>query len=120
MAFIQYLTIAGINLPLPNSYDIVLSDVEADSSGQTEAGTIQRDVVRTGIVSISVSFSVTARWLSIFSGYAKRDKLNVKYFDTISLEQKEAEMYITEFRARLEKDTSYKSLWSVSFSLNEL
>lgn len=119
MAFIQYLKFDDIDLPLPDSYDIGLSDVEADTSGETEAGTTQRDVVRTGVVSISVSFSVSPRWLSIFSAYAKKDKIAVTYFDTETLEAKQTEMYISGYKAKLEKDTSYKGLWSVSFSLDE-
>lgn len=31
---------------MPASYDMSLTDVEADSDGTTEAGTTQRDVVR--------------------------------------------------------------------------
>lgn len=41
MAFIQYLRFEGVNLPLPDSYEVSLNDVEADSGGETEAGTIQ-------------------------------------------------------------------------------
>jgi hypothetical protein len=48
MAFTDYLKISGTPLPLPDSYDLSLSDVEADTGGETEAGTTQRDVVRTG------------------------------------------------------------------------
>ena len=61
MAFFQYLVFDGENLPLPDSYEVELEDVEADSGGETEAGTTQRDVVRHGVVSIPVSFSVTAK-----------------------------------------------------------
>lgn len=43
MAFIQYLNFNSTVLPLPDSYDLDLSDVEADSSCETEAGTTQRD-----------------------------------------------------------------------------
>ena len=43
----------------------------------------------------------------------------MKYFDTEELNLKDAEMYITGFKAKLEKDTSYKGLWTVSFTLNE-
>lgn len=50
MAFIQYLAFDGENLPLPDSYEVNLEDKEADSGGETEAGTIQRDVVRAGVV----------------------------------------------------------------------
>ena len=53
MAFIQYLKFDETNLPLPDAYDLDISDVEADSSGETEAGTTQRDVVRTGVISIA-------------------------------------------------------------------
>ena len=58
MAFIQYLTFDGTALPLPDSYEVQLDDVEADSGGETEAGTVQRDVVRAGVVSIPVTFSI--------------------------------------------------------------
>lgn len=104
---------------MPDSYDVSLEDVEADSSGETEAGTTQRDVVRLGVHTISVSFSVTPRWLSKLSAYKQRPKISVQFFDTETLDMKMAEMYITGFQAKLEKDTSYKGLWSVSFTLNE-
>jgi len=58
MAFIQYLNFDGENLPLPDSYEVDMEDKEADSGGETETGTIQWDVVRAGVVEISVSFSV--------------------------------------------------------------
>ena len=56
MAFIQYLVFNDKPLPLPDSYDFGLSDVEADSGGETEAGKTQRDVVRTGVSYITDSF----------------------------------------------------------------
>lgn len=119
MAFIQYLVFDGENLPLPTSYDVAMDDVEADSSGETEAGTTQRDVVRSGVHTISVDFSVTPRWLKKLTVYKQKTKINVRFFDTETLEQEEAEMYITGYKAKLEKDTSYKGLWKVSFTLNE-
>ena len=75
MAFIQYLKFDDLNLPLPDSYDIDISDVEADSSGETEAGTTQRDVVRNGVVTIAVSFSVSPKWLKILTAYSLIRKL---------------------------------------------
>ena len=91
MAFFQYLVFDGENLPLPDSYEVELEDVEADSGGETEAGTTQRDVVRHGVVSIPVSFSVTAKWLKKLAGYAKLDKISVRYFDVETAELKLAE-----------------------------
>ena len=120
MAYIQYLVFNGHSLPKPDSYDVGLSDVEADSGGETEAGTTQRDVIRTGVADISVSFSVSPKWVRLLTAYSKLPKIAVEYFDTETLDLKETEMYITGFKAKLEKDTSYKGLWTVSFSLKEM
>ena len=119
MAYIQYLKFDGMALPLPDSYDLDLTDVEADTGGETEAGTTQRDVVRAGVVTIGVSFSVSAAWLKRLTAYSKKAKITVQYFDTEELALKETEMYITGYKAKLYKDTSYKGLWTVSFTLNE-
>ena len=93
--------------------------MEADSGGETEAGTTQRDVVRQGVVNISVSFSVTGKWLKALTAYSKQDKLSVDYFDTETADMKNTEMYVEGFKAKLEKDTSYRGLWTVSFTLKE-
>ena len=76
----------------------------------------QRDVVRHGVVSIPVSFSITAKWLKKLAGYAKLDKISEQYFDVEMAQLKLAEMYVTGYKAKLMKDTSYKGLWTVIFS----
>lgn len=119
MAFIQYLRINGEDLPLPTSYSSELKDVQADSSGETEAGTTQRDVIRSGVVNIQVSFQVSATWLQKLATFRKLPKMKVRYFDSETLNYKDTEMYIEGFKSSLEKDTSYKSLWKVSFDLIE-
>lgn len=119
MAFIQYLTFDGTPLPLPDSYEVQMADVEADSGGETEAGTTQRDVVRLGVVSIPVTFSVSPKWLKLLTGFKQKEKITVKYFDTETLEIKQAEMFIEGYKASLVKDTSYKGLWKVGFTLQE-
>lgn len=119
MAFLQYLVFDGIPLPLPDSYEIGLEDVEADSGGETEAGTAQRDVVRLGVVSIQADFSVSPKWLKVLTGFKQKEKIGVEYFDTESLEMKKTEMYMEGYKAGLVKDTSFKGLWKVSFTLRE-
>ena len=119
MAFIQYLTFDGTVLPLPDSYEVQMDDVEADSGGETEAGTVQRDVVRAGVGSIPVTFSVSAKWLKTLTEVKQQEKITVGYFDTETLAVKTAEMYVEGYKAALVKDTSRKGLWTVSFSLRE-
>ena len=120
MAFFQYLNFDGVDLPLPNSYEVDMSDKEADSGGETEAGTMQRDVVRAGVVTISVSFSVTQKWLKLLTEFKQKEKLQVRFFNPETVSQKVAEMYVDGFKTKLKKDTSYKGLWTVSFNLKEL
>ena len=87
MAFIQYLTFDGENLPLPDSYEVNLEDKEADSGGETEAGTIQRDVVRAGVVEISVSFSVTQVWLKKLTEYkTSKGTIQIRHDQELPLE----------------------------------
>lgn len=42
MAFFQYLNFDGVDLPLPDNYEVDMTDKKADSGGETEAGTIPR------------------------------------------------------------------------------
>lgn len=72
------------------------------------------------VAQIPVSFSVTAKWLVKLSGYAKLDKISVQHFNVETVELKLAEMYVTGYKAKLKKDTSYKGLWTVSFTLKEM
>lgn len=71
------------------------------------------------ITFIVVSFQVSAAWLQKLSVFRKMPVLNVRYFDSETLSYRETEMYIDGFKSSLEKDTSYKSLWKVSFDLIE-
>ena len=116
MAFFQYLNFDGMDLPLPDSYEVDMEDKEADSGGETEAGTMQRDVVRAGVVTISV----TQKWLKLLTEFKQKEKLQVRFFNPETVSQKVTEMYVDGFKAKLKKDTSYKGLWTVSFNLKEL
>lgn len=119
MAFNTYVKIEDTVLPLPDSFDLSYSNVEAESSGETEAGTVQRDIVRSGVVSIDVSYALSKKYLPILSSYSKMPKLKVSYFDPELMELKETSMYMDGYKVKLIKDTSYKSLWEVSFTLKE-
>lgn len=72
-----------------------------------------------GTICIPVTFSVSPKWLKLLTGFKQKEKITVKYFDTETLEIKQAEMFIEGYKASLVKDTSYKGLWKVSFTLQE-
>lgn len=120
MAFNTYLRFDGTVLPLPISYEVELEDVEADSGGETEAGTTQRDVVRSGVVTIAVSFQVTQRWLTQLTAYKQQEKISVDYLDPATATMRNTKMYVDSYKTKLENDTSYKGLWTVSLTLKEM
>ena len=119
MADLQYLVFDNENIPMPASYSVSLSDVEADSGGVTEAGTTQRDVVREGVVQIGVTFRVSKKWLNKFSAYKKLASITVGYLDMETMNIVNTQMYIDGYQVKLVSDTSYGSLWEVSFTLKE-
>lgn len=119
MAFIQYLKFNETALPLPDSYEVETSDVISDASGETEAGTIQRDIIRSGVTSIPVSFQVSPSWLNKLAVFRQQAKISVTFFNPYTLAAETKEMYIDGFKSSLVKDTSYKGLWKVSFTLKE-
>ena len=119
MAHMQYLIFNNENIPMPASYSVNLSDVEADSGGTTEAGTIQRDVVREGVVEIGVTFRVSKKWLNKLSAYKKLASITVQYLDLATMNLNTTAMYIDGYQVKLVSDTSYGSLWEVSFTLKE-
>lgn len=57
--------------------------------------------------------------MKALTAYSKQDKLSVDYFDTKTAGMENTEMYVEGFKAKLEKDTSYKGFWTVSFTLKE-
>ena len=51
--------------------------------------------------------------------FKQQEKITVEYFDPETAEVVETEMYIDGYKLSLVKDTSYKGLWEVSFTLKE-
>ena len=87
--------------------------------GVTEAGTTQRDVVREGVVQIGVAFRVSKKWLNKFSAYKKLTSITVGYLDMETMNIVNTRMYIDGYQVKLVSDTSYGSLWEVTFTLKE-
>lgn len=117
----KYLIFDGETVPVnTDSYSMEYSDVLSEGSGTTESGTIIRDIAREGVLTISASCNVTIKWLKKLRAYKKKDSISVEYFDPETGEMNNREMYIDSFKVVLAHDTSYKSLWTVSFNLEDI
>ena len=89
---------------------ITMEYIMESTSGVTEAGTTQRDVVREGMVEIQVSFHVSKRWLQRLSAYKRLASITGEYLDTETMNIVNTEKYIDGFKSRLAVDTSYGGL----------
>ena len=88
MAFIQYLTFDGTALPLPDSYEVQMDDVEADSGSRI---LLMDDVISTGgslhameeLVTMAGG-TVTGRVAVLAEGKAA-DRTDIKYLAPLPL-----------------------------------
>ena len=70
-------------------------------------------------VQIGVTFRVSKKWLNKFSAYKKLASITVGYLDMETMNIVNTQMYIDGYQVKLVSDTSYGSLWEVSFVLKE-
>ena len=64
-------------------------------------------------------FYATQKWLNKFSAYKKLASITVGYLDMETMNIVTTQMYIDGYQVKLVSDTSYGSLWEVSFTLKE-
>ena len=107
---------------LKGSYKLGYTDVE--SLNKSEAGTVIREMIREGVLKISVSTYADDEWVQKFRAYKALDSLTVKYYDPAALDFVEFEGYITNFSCDLYKgdvddleDYENKTLWTVSYDI---
>lgn len=110
----EYIFFDGEKLPRPEEYQVGVSDILTDGSGETEAGTQQRDFKRRSVPEISMTFMVTKKWLLKFRRYRSQDKITVRYNHG---SEENAKMYMDGYKEKLEHETSTGGIWKVSFSL---
>lgn len=104
------------------SYKLNYSDVE--SLNKSEAGTTIREMIREGVLKISVQTYADDTWVKKFRDYKAEDSISVKYYDPSALDFVAFTGYITNFNcdlqiADVDDSNGYtnKTFWSVSFDI---
>jgi hypothetical protein len=107
---------------LKGSYKLGYTDEE--SLNKSEAGTVIREMIREGVLKISVSTYADDEGVQKFRAYKALDSLTVKYYDPSALDFEEFEGYITNFACDLYKGNvddsegyENKTFWTVSFDI---
>lgn len=104
------------------SYKLAYADEE--SINKSEAGTKIRELVREGVLKISVSTYADDTWIKKFRDYKAEPLIEVSYYDPAELAFTEFNGYMTNFSCDLVKGNASadegavcETLWTVSFDI---
>ena len=116
-----YLKIEEDILPVEPSKGYTLSLSDYDNISNTEAGTRVRNITRTGIPHITVSFDCDISMLQSMRTYRHATSLSVYFFNPFSSDGLEYDlMFVTNYKEQMLADTSDGGFWKVSFELEDL
>ena len=115
------------------NYYLILNDTEipltrgsyaenreyVDNRNVTEAGSTVREIIRTGIVSLSVTLTCDSVTKQMLDYYADQSTLNVSYWSEKSGSLQVITGFLDGYRADLKIDTSER-FYEVSFNVKEL
>ncbi len=122
MTGFTFLKISGEEIPVKrDDYSLEYADVEASSTGKTEAGTNHVDLIREGVPEVAVTLTVTRKWLQKLRTFKRAGVLDCEYYDagTGSLIPWKARM--ADFSVKVDDSSKADgAVWDVSFRLEDM
>ena len=119
------ISIGGVALPGPSSYDVMLADIDSENTTRNAQGVLIRDRVRGGMYKINIGWSgLTPAQLRTITSAVASAKLSVSFFDaTTETSNVTKQMYVGDRSASLvshmDESQRQKSRWDLSFNLIE-
>lgn len=122
MNAMTFLKISGEEIPVKrDDYSLSYDDVEASSTGETEAGTKHVDIIREGVPSVSVSLTVTRQWLLKLREFKHNGVLDCEYYDAGAGSLIPWKARMVSFSAKVaDSSKADGAVWEVSFKLEDM
>lgn len=96
----------------------VLNFQNKETKNETEAGTIIRDVKRTGVPHLSISSSVDNTWYQkLYSYFVSGSEITVYYYSPVTLAEASFDGFIENLSFNLIKDNGTSPRWEASFEV---
>ena len=96
----------------------VLNFQNKEIKNETEAGTIIRDVKRTGVPHLSISSSVDNTWYQkLYSYFVSGSEITVYYYSPVTLAEASFDGFIENLSFNLIKDNGTSPRWEASFEV---
>lgn len=111
------LSIDGVPMPDPTSYDVTMANLQSSNSGRNDEGVMIIETIRTDVASINIGWEMlTNSELATIMTAIAPDELTVTYFYGAN---KTATMYVGDRKVTMRTATNNDHRWDVSFSLIE-
>ncbi len=122
MTGMTFLKISGEEIPVKrDDYSLAYPDIEASSTGQTEAGTKHVDLIREGVPEVSVTLTVTRTWLQKLRLFKRAGVLDCEYYDAGSGALIPWKARMVDFSSKVNDSSKADgAVWDVSFKLEDM
>ena len=122
MTGMTFLKISGVVVPVKkDDYSLNYTDVEASSTGATEAGTNHVDIIREGVPEVAVTLTVTRTWLQKLRTFKKAGILSCEYYDAEAGGLVPWNARMIDFSVKLDGSSKADgAVWDVGFKLEDM
>ena len=122
MEGMTFLKISGEVVPVKkDDYSLSYTDVEASSTGTTEAGTNHVDIIREGVPEVAVTLTVTRTWMQKLRTFKKAGILSCEYYDAEAGGLIPWNARMIDFSVKLDGSSKADgAVWDVGFKLEDM
>lgn len=115
------LTVDGVVLKEPSSYDMTYKDLDSDNSFTSETGILNRDMIRGNQRNISVSWDrlTPTEFKSIMHAVSGKSEVQLRYFDFYDMDYKTGKFYAGNRSGTGKKVRLKNGIFSLSFEFTE-
>lgn len=117
------LTIGGVAMPAPATYEVKLSDADSSNSTRNAKAQLRRDRIRAGIYALTVGYqNIKKTDLKTITTAIAPDKISVTFYDATKSNFTTRDMYVGDRTAKLSlfaNKADGETRWDLNFSLIE-
>lgn len=119
--YMALLTVDGVALKEPSTYDMTYKDLDSDNSFTSETGILNRDMIRANQRNISVSWErlTLGEMKSILHAVSGKSEFQLTYFDFYDMDFRNGKFYANDRQGVGKRIKVKEGLFSLSFNITE-
>lgn len=115
------LTVDGVSLKDPSTYDITYKDLDSDNSYTSETGILNRDMIRANQHTLSVSWELLTadEMRTILKAVSGKSEFQLRYYDFYNMAYQTGRFYANDRQGVGKRVRNVNGLFSLSFNITE-